>query len=298
MSKANAAAIPPEGSLQKQSQIGQVWKRLRKNKAAMVGLIIIVLFVGLAVCADFIADYDTVVIAQNIDQRLQPPSAEHWFGTDNYGRDILARVIHGARMSLTIGVVSTLISVCAGAVFGALAGFYGGKVDNVISRVMDALMCIPAILMALCIIAALGPGLLNLMIAITISQVPSFTRLIRSVIMTLRDSDYVEAARSCGTSDARIIYRHIIPNAIGPIIVQATMAMADMILTAVGLSFIGMGIAPPTPEWGTMLSEGREQIRNAPWIITFPGLAIVLAALSFNMLGDGLRDALDPRLKD
>jgi len=285
-------------AVKKQNQIVQVWKRLQKNKSAMAGLVIITLFIALAVCADFIADYETVVIAQNIEQRLQPPSAEHWFGTDNYGRDIFARVVHGARMSLTIGIVSTLISVFFGGILGALAGFYGGYVDNIISRVMEALMCIPAILMALCIIAALGPSLINLMIAITVSQVPGFTRLIRSVIMTLRDSDYVEAARSCGTSDARIIYRHIIPNAIGPIIVQATMAMADMILTAAGLSFIGMGIAPPTPEWGTMLSEGREQIRNAPYIITFPGLAIILSALSFNMLGDGLRDALDPRLKD
>lgn len=283
---------------QKQSRLHQIWKQLKKNKAAMAGLIIIAGFVLLALCADLIADYDTVVIAQNIEIRLQPPSAQHWFGTDNYGRDIFARVVHGARMSLTIGIVSTVVSVLVGGLFGSIAGFYGGRIDNLISRVMDALMCIPAILMALCIIAALGPGLVNLMIAITISQVPGFTRLIRSVIMTLRDQDYVEAARSCGTGDARIICRHIIPNAIGPIIVQATMAMADMILTAAGLSFIGMGIAPPTPEWGTMLSEGREQIRNAPYIITFPGIAIVLSALSFNMLGDGLRDALDPRLKD
>lgn len=287
-----------ESSFQKQSRFRQTWKQLKKNKAAMAGLVIIAVFVLLALCADLIADYDTVVIAQNIEQRLQPPSAQHWFGTDNYGRDIFARVIHGSRMSLTIGVVSTVVSVLCGGILGALAGFYGGKVDNIISRIMDALLCIPAILMALCIIAALGPGLVNLMIAITISQVPGFTRLIRSVIMTLRDQDYVEAARSCGTSDVRIICRHIIPNALGPIIVQATMAMADMILTAAGLSFIGMGIAPPTPEWGTMLSEGREQIRNAPYMITFPGIAIVLSALSFNMLGDGLRDALDPRLKD
>ncbi|MEG2063470.1 MAG: ABC transporter permease, partial [Kiritimatiellia bacterium] len=201
-------------------------------------------------------------------------------------------------MSLTIGIVTTIISVFFGGVLGALAGFYGGKVDNIISRVMDALICIPATLMALCIIAALGTGLVNIMIAITVSQIPGFTRLIRSVIMTLRDQDYIEAARSCGTSDFRIITKHIIPNALGPIIVQGTMAMADMILTAAGLGFLGMGIAPPAPEWGTMLSEGREFIRTAPYIITFPGVAIVLTALSFNMLGDGLRDALDPRLKD
>ncbi|MEG1683293.1 MAG: ABC transporter permease [Oscillospiraceae bacterium] len=282
----------------KQSQLKQIWKQFRKNKAAMVGLVIISLLLLIAIFADVIVDYDTVVIAQNSSERMQAPSGAHWFGTDNYGRDIFARVIHGARMSLTIGIVTTIISVFFGGVLGALAGFYGGKVDNIISRVMDALICIPATLMALCIIAALGTGLVNIMIAITVSQIPGFTRLIRSVIMTLRDQDYIEAARSCGTSDFRIITKHIIPNALGPIIVQGTMAMADMILTAAGLGFLGMGIAPPAPEWGTMLSEGREFIRTAPYIITFPGVAIVLTALSFNMLGDGLRDALDPRLKD
>ncbi|MEG0768240.1 MAG: ABC transporter permease [Clostridia bacterium] len=282
----------------KQSQLKQIWKQFRKNKAAMVGLVIISLLLLIAIFADIIVDYDTVVIAQNSSERMQAPSGAHWFGTDNYGRDIFARVIHGARMSLTIGIVTTIISVFFGGVLGALAGFYGGKVDNIISRVMDALICIPATLMALCIIAALGTGLVNIMIAITVSQIPGFTRLIRSVIMTLRDQDYIEAARSCGTSDFRIITKHIIPNALGPIIVQGTMAMADMILTAAGLGFLGMGIAPPAPEWGTMLSEGREFIRTAPYIITFPGVAIVLTALSFNMLGDGLRDALDPRLKD
>lgn len=282
----------------KQSQIAQIWKRLRKNKSAMMGLIIICIFVTLALCADFIADYDTVVIKQNIKMRLQPPSSEHWFGTDNFGRDIFVRMVHGARVSLSIGIIATIVAVLCGGILGAAAGFYGGKIDSFISRVMDSVMCIPAILLALSIAAALGPGMVNLMIAIMISQTPAFTRIIRSVILTLRDQDFIEAARSCGTSDFRIIYKHIIPNAVGPIIVQATMTISEMILTAAGLSFIGMGIQPPRPEWGTMLSEGREHIRTSAYIITFPGIAIVLSSLSFNLLGDGLRDALDPRLKD
>ncbi len=226
------------------------------------------------------------------------PNGEYWFGTDNYGRDVFARIIHGGRISLTIGAVCTLVAVFCGGLLGAVAGFYGGWPDTIITRFTDAMMCIPAILMALTVVSVLGPGMVNLMMAITISQVPNFARVIRSVILTLRDQEYIRAARSCGTGDFRIIYRHIIPNALGPVIVQATMTIADMILTAAGLSFIGMGIQPPQPEWGTMLSEAKEQMRYAPYLIAFPGFSIVLCALSFNLLGDGLRDALDPRLKN
>lgn len=287
-----------KGHVKKVGQLSEIWRRLRKNKAAMIGLTVILIFVFFAVFADSIASYENVAIKQNIKQRLLPPSKEHIFGTDNYGRDVFARIIHGGRISLTIGIVSTAISVFFGSILGSMAGFYGGKIDNIITRITDAVMCIPAILLALCIASALGNGMVNLMIAISISQIPGFTRVIRSVILTLRDQDYIRAAKSCGTSDVRIIYRHILPNAIGPIIVQATMAISDMILTAAGLSFIGMGIAPPQPEWGTMLAEGKEHIRYAPYLIAFPGISIVLNALSFNLLGDGLRDALDPRLKD
>lgn len=287
-----------KGHVKKVGQLSEIWRRLRKNKAAMIGLTVILIFVFFAVFADSIASYENVAIKQNIKQRLLPPSKEHIFGTDNYGRDVFARIIHGGRISLTIGIVSTAISVFFGSILGSMAGFYGGKIDNIVTRITDAVMCIPAILLALCIASALGNGMVNLMIAISISQIPGFTRVIRSVILTLRDQDYIRAAKSCGTSDVRIIYRHILPNAIGPIIVQATMAISDMILTAAGLSFIGMGIAPPQPEWGTMLAEGKEHIRYAPYLIAFPGISIVLNALSFNLLGDGLRDALDPRLKD
>jgi peptide/nickel transport system permease protein len=281
-----------------QGQFAQAWRRLRKNKAAMAGLAVIICFALLAVFAGFIGDYDKTVVGQDIKNRLQPPSAEHWFGTDNYGRDVFARIIHGGRISLTIGIVTTLVATFCGGLLGAFAGFYGGRADMVITRFTDAMMCIPAILLALTVVSVLGPGMVNMMVAITVSQVPNFARIIRSVILTLRDQDYIRAARSCGTGDFRIIYRHIIPNAIGPVIVQATMTIADMILTAAGLSFIGMGIQPPQPEWGTMLSEAKEQIRYAPYLIAFPGLSIVLCALSFNLLGDGLRDALDPRLKN
>ncbi len=287
-----------KNEFKKTSQIGEVWRRLKKNKAAMLGLVIISIFILLAVFADVIADYDELAIQHNMSIRLQPPSKEHIFGTDHYGRDVFARIIHGGRISLSIGIITTAVSVFFGAILGSIAGFYGGRIDDIITRFTDAVMCIPAILLALCVVSALGNGMTNLVIAISISQIPGFTRVIRSVILTLRDQDYIRAARSCGTSDARIIYKHILPNAIGPIIVQATMAISNMILTAAGLSFIGMGVAAPAPEWGTMLSEAREQIRYAPYLIAFPGIAIVLNALSFNLLGDGLRDALDPRLKD
>ena len=291
---ANERPVPKK----EQGQFIQVWKRFRRSKTAMVALIIIILLILTAIFADVLVDYDTQVVAQNSADRLMKPCAQHLLGADQYGRDILARIVYGSRMSLTIGIGTTIISLLLGAILGSIAGFFGGKLDAVISRIVDALMCIPATLMALCIIATLGSGLINIMIAITISQVPAFTRLIRSVIMTLRDKDYVEAARACGTSNLRIITRHVLPNALGPIIVQGTMSMADMMLTAAGLGFLGMGIAPPMPEWGTMLSEGREFIRSASHLVTFPGIAIVLAALCFNLLGDGLRDALDPNLKN
>lgn len=282
----------------KRSQGKEIWKRMKRNKAAMVGLTILCIFIFFAVFADVIANYEDMAITQNVKERLEPPSADHWFGTDVYGRDLFARIIHGARVSLTIGIGSTSISVVLGGLLGAMSGYYGGRIDNIIMRLMDTIMCIPAILLALAIVAALGPGIRNLLIAITVAQVPGFTRVIRSVILSVVDQDFIEAAKACGTRDSRIILKHILPNAMGPIIVQATMAVAGMIITAAGLSFVGMGIQPPRPEWGAMLSESREYMRHAPYLVAFPGIAIVLAALSLNLLGDGLRDALDPRLKN
>ena len=251
----------------------------------------------MAVFADLIVPYELGIKVDG-SIRLQPPSSEHWFGTDNLGRDVFSRIVHGSRVSLTIGIATTLISVVIGGFLGAAAGYYGGKADNIIMRLVDIFMCIPSILLALAIVAALGPGLRNLLIAITISYVPVFTRMVRAVILNVVDQDFVEAARAYGASDMRIILKYIAPNAMGPIIVQCTMGIAGMILSAASLSYIGMGIQPPEPEWGAMLSDAREFMRTAPYLIYFAGFSILLAALAFNLVGDGLRDALDPKLKD
>ena len=292
----NTAATRLTGD-RKESQLKEIWRRMRKNKAAMVGLVIFLIFVAVALLADVIVPYD-MAITQNGAERLLPPSAEHWFGTDTYGRDVFARVIHGSRVSLSIGVVTTLITLVVRGMLGAVAGYYGGAVDNIIMRIMDTFMCIPFMLLALAIVASLGPSMTNLLIAITISNIPSTTRLVRSCILTVVDQDYVEAAKSYCANDLRIIVKYILPNAMGPIIVNTTMGMASMILAAAGLSFIGMGIQPPDPEWGSMLSSARDFMRTSPYLLYIPGIAIVLSVLSINLVGDGLRDALDPKLKD
>jgi len=241
---------------------------------------------------------EELVTTQDASIRLQEPSAEHIFGTDAYGRDLFARVLYGSRISLTIGLFTAFFSLVIGGILGAAAAYYGGQIDNIIMRVMDIFSAIPGTLLALAIVAALGASMLNLLIAITISSIPGFVRLIRSTVLTVVESDYVEAARACGTRDGRTIMRHILPNAIGPIIVQTTSSISGMILQASGLSFIGMGVQPPTPEWGAMISEAREFMRTEPYLMIFPGVCIILAALAFNLIGDGLRDALDPRLRD
>ena len=281
----------------KANKFVEVWRRIKKNKPAMVGLTILVIFFLFAVFADVIVPYKQA-IQQNAKIRLSHPNAEHIFGTDGYGRDVFARILHGSRVSLSIGLFTTGISIVIGGLLGAAAAYYGGKTDNIIMRIMDVLTCIPGILLALAIIAALGANLMNLLIAITVSSVPGFTRLIRAVILTVSEQDFIEAAKSYCTRDFRIIVRYILPNAIGPIIVQATMSIAGMILTAASLSFIGMGIQPPSPEWGAMLSEAKEYMRSSPYLLFFPGACILLSALSLNLLGDGLRDALDPKLRD
>lgn len=278
-------------------QLYEIWRSLKKNKTAVASMVFILFLVLLALFADVIADYDTVVIKNNIAQRLLEPSAEHWFGTDGYGRDVFARIVHGTRVSLQIGILTTVMSVVGGCILGAVSGYYGGKVDSVIMRVCDVFMAIPAMLLALAIVAALGRGLFNLTIALTVTQIPSFARIMRSQILTIRESDFVEAARSVGASDASIILHHIIPNAVGPLIVQATLSVATAILSAAGLSYVGLGVEPPMPEWGAMLSEAREFMRQKTYLLIAPASAIILTALSFNLFGDGLRDAMDPRLK-
>ena len=281
----------------KRSMAVEVWQRLVKNKMAMLGLAILVLLALCAIFADVIADYETKVVAQNIANRLKGPSAEHWFGTDEFGRDIFARMVHGSRVSLVVGLISVSVSLVAGGTLGAYAGFYGGRVDNVIMRVMDIFLAVPSILLAITIVAALGTNLVNVMLAIGISGTPGFARIVRAAVMSVKDQEFVEASRAIGASNATIIFREIIPNCLAPIIVQSTLSVASAILSTASLSFIGLGVQPPDPEWGAMLSSGRNFLRDAVHLTLFPGLAIVVTILALNLLGDGLRDALDPRLK-
>lgn len=278
-------------------QFAEFWRRFRKNKSAVAGLFILVLLVGMALFADLIVPYARCVEQVGAD-RLQGPSAAHFFGTDEFGRDLFARVVHGSRYSLFIGVATSLMALVAGAILGASAGYFGGMVDNVICRIVDVFMCVPPILLSLAVVAALGTSVRNLIVAITISCIPGNVRLIRSVVLTVAEQDYVEVARSYGASNARIIFRYVLPNAMGPIIVNTTMAISDMILSAAGLSFIGMGIQPPSPEWGALLSAAQTYIFTSPYLLVFPGLFIILSSLSFTLVGDGLTDALDPKLKD
>ena len=285
-------------AVKRNSPAREIWRRFKKNKAAMLGLGIFSVMVLLAVFADVICDYDTQVIAQDVANRLKAPSPDHWFGTDAYGRDIFARVVHGARISIIIGLAATVGSVCISGILGSIAGYYGGRIDNAIMRVLDTFLAIPGELLAMAIVASLGPSMTNLLIAVTIARIPPFTRVIRSSSLTVIDQDYIESAIASGARDSYIIVKHILPNAMGPIIIQATMGVGRMILTAAGMSFIGMGVQPPLPEWGSMLAEGRDFMRYSPYITLFPGLAIILTSLALNLLGDGLRDALDPKLKN
>ncbi len=282
----------------KTSQLKEIWFRLKKNKLAVMGLIILLILILIAIFADLIVDYDNVVVKTNMPERLQPPSGKHWFGTDEFGRDILARIIHGSRVSLSIGVIVVAISVFFGCLLGGIAGYYGGMIDNVIMRIADIFLAIPAILLTITIVAALGIGMTNLLIALVIANIPGYTRLVRAVVLSVKDVEYVEAARAIGLRDGRIIFKHVIANCMAPILVNATMSIAGTILSAAGLSFIGLGIQPPNPEWGAMLSGGRQFLRVAPHMVIFPGIFIIIAVLMINFVGDGLRDALDPKLKD
>ncbi len=282
-------------SLKKSSQVWEIWGRLVRNKTAMVGLIILVVLILTAIFADYIAPYG--YDDQVLDDQFIPPCAEHIFGTDNFGRDIFSRVVYGSRISLQVGLLSMGFAVIAGCIVGSIAGYYSGVVDNIIMRIVDIMLAIPSILLAISIAAALGPGLRNVMIAIGIGSVPQFSRIVRASILTVKDQEYIEASRATGASDLRIIVSHILPNCIAPIIVQTTLGVGNAILNAAGLSFIGLGVSPPIPEWGAMLSAARQYIRDYWWLLTFPGLAIMLTVFALNVLGDGLRDALDPRLK-
>lgn len=274
----------------------EIFKRLRRNKLAMFGLIILAGLILIAALAPWIAPYG--YDDQDLDKSLMKPNAENWFGTDLKGRDIFSRMIYGARVSLFVGFFAVSISVIVGGFLGAIAGYFGGRLDNMIMRCMDVLLAIPSILLAISIAASLGPGLINLMIAVGISSIPGYARLVRASTLSIRNIEYIEASKSVGASNLSIIVKHVIPNCLSPVIVQATLGVAFAILTAASLSFIGLGIKPPNPEWGAMLSSGRAYIRDYPHLTLFPGLAIMLTILALNFLGDGLRDALDPKLKN
>jgi peptide/nickel transport system permease protein len=271
--------------------------RFRRNRLAMVGLFMLVVIVLIGVFGGAMIDYNATVIKQNMGSRLLKPGAGHPFGTDHFGRDVMARIIYGARISLAMGVGIIVVAFGTGMMIGAVAGYFGGRVDNFIMRLMDIFIAIPYTLFAICIVAAMGTDFGNLLIAMTIALAPRFSRVVRSSVLPIQNQEYIEAARACGTSHIRIIFKHVLPNAIGPIIVHATLEIANTIKAVAGLSFIGLGIQAPAPEWGTMLSEGKTYMREFPYLVIIPGIAIVLAAMSFNLIGDGLRDALDPRLK-
>ena len=292
MEKKNNTPAPTQQVAQKRNQWKEVWRRLRQNKMAMVGLAILIILALAAIFADVIAPngFDNQVIKD----RFQTPNSTHWFGTDNLGRGVFDRVIHGARVSLSIGIISVSIAIVFGGLLGALAGFYGGRVDNVIMRSMDILLAIPSILLAISIVSALGGGLFNVMLAVGISSIPGYARIVRATVITLKGQEFIEAARAIGANDSRIIMKHIIPNSLAPIIVQGTLGVAGAILSAAGLSFIGLGLSPPNPEWGAMLSGGRDYIRDHMHMTLFPGLMIMATIFALNLLGDGLRDAADP----
>ena len=282
----------------------EAWRRFRKNRMAMAGLVFLSILVIIAVVTlviDLVTKnsiYNNYVINQDLVNRLQGPSVAHPFGQDEFGRDMLLRMLWGTRYSLFMGSLAIIFSLCVGGVLGALSGFYGKLTDSIIMRIMDVLLAIPSMLLATAIVAALGTSLVNVLIAIGISYIPTFARTVRASVLTVKDQDYIEAARSIGCNDGEIIFKYIIPNAMAPIIVQATLGLAGAILSIAGLSFLGLGIQPPTPEWGAMLSNARVYMRDAWHVTVIPGLGIMLTILSLNLMGDGLRDALDPRLKN
>ena len=276
---------------------GMVWFRFRKNKLAMAGLFLLLLMMLAILAAPLYVPYEQVV-KQNIVDKFTPPCAEYWFGTDQFGRDLFARIVYGGRISLFMGLAVVAISFVAGCALGGAAGYFGGKVDSVIMRIVDMFMAIPAMLLSMAVVAALGTGVDKLLVALSISQIPRFTRVVRSSIMTLRNQEFVEAAKCCGTSSARIILKHILPNGMGPVIVSATLTLGQVILSIASLGFLGIGVSSPTPEWGTILSENKVHIRYYPYLGLIPGIFIALAVMAVNFIGDGLRDALDPRTKN
>lgn len=282
---------------ERQSQIRIILHNLRKNKGAVIGIVIILSLVIVSCLSDVIFDYDTEIAGINISQKLIRPCKEHLFGTDDLGRDIFKRVLYGAKYSLGVGFVATMIGMVIGVFFGAIAGYYCGLAEDIIMRLNDVLSAVPSILMGIVIVAALGASTFNLMLAIGITSIPQFVRITRASVLSVRNQEYVEALKASGMSEARIIALHILPNSLSPIIVQITLRIASAIIAASSLSFLGLGVPVPAPEWGSMLNLGRQYVRTASYLTIFPGLAILVTVLAFNLLGDGLRDALDPKLR-
>ena len=279
------------------SRSQEIWMRLMRDKSSMFSLVFIVLLILVAIFANILVP-ESLVTEQNVAERIQGPSFQHWFGTDLYGRDIFARVVYGSRVSLSIGIFTVIISTGIGGLLGAVAAYYGGKLDSIIMRITDVFLAIPEQLLAMTVVAAMGATPLSVIAALSVAVIPNRTRLVRSTVLGIVDSQYVEAARAIGMRNHGIIFSEIIPNTLGPIIVVSTQGIASIMLTASSLSYLGVGIQPPTPEWGAIIFEAREFLRIAPYMALLPGFVIVLTALAFNLVGDGLRDSLDPRLKD
>jgi len=290
----------PQGStnleFKRQSQLKEIFRRFRKSRGSMIGLVIFSIVLVIVLSANLIVPYERAT-TQDFDNLLAKPSWEHPFGTDNFGRDVFARILYGGRTSLSVALIATITSCIFGSALGAVAGYFGGKVDSVIMRSLDIFMSVPDILFTMAVVLALGANFANLIVALTLAYFTNYVRLVRSQVLSLSEQDYVEAAKAGGSGSIRIILHHIIPNAIGVIIVNVTLNVAKIIIYESTLSFLGLGMPPPKPEWGLMLSEAREYMRTAPHLLFFPAGAIVLCACSINLIGDGLRDALDPHLK-
>ncbi|HPX70331.1 MAG TPA: ABC transporter permease [Bacillota bacterium] len=275
----------------------QIWRRLCRNKISVVCMVVLVVMILAAIFADFIRPKE-MVYAQNAMEACLRPSWDHPFGTDCFGRDLFTRVLYGSRISFMVGFTVTIISTVIGSVLGGLVAYYGGTFEEIVMRITDMFMAIPEQLLAICVVASFGANAVSMIVALSIAVIPVRTRLMRSTVLSIIDAEYVEAARACGMSDFKIIVTEIMPNAIGPTIINCTQGLASIILTASSLSYLGVGIQPPTPEWGAIISEAKEFLRLAPYYCILPGVVMVIMSLSFNLLGDGLRDAMDPRLKD